>query len=82
LGEKRVGEGVISGDKNIESRGGRVFSIPLLLNFFEVGKEVYNLLHQASALCRISGEIEVRTAWGRIKIPFDKSEKVTISRTS
>ena len=82
LGEKRVGEGMISGDKNIESQGERVFSIPLLLNFFEVGKDVYNLLHQASALCRFSGEIEVRTAWGRIKIPFDRSDKVTISRTS
>ena len=73
---------MISGDKNIESQGESVFSIPLLLNFFEVGKDVYNLLHQASALCRFSGEIEVRTAWGRIKIPFDRSDKVTISRTS
>jgi len=78
---KSVGEGIISGDKNIESGEIRVFSIPFLLSFFEVGKEVYTQLRQTSAPCRFFGEIEVRTAWGYIKIPFDKSDKVTISRS-
>jgi len=81
LAGKSVGEGIISGDKNIGSGEIRVFSIPLLLSFFEVGKEVNTELRQPSALCRFFGDIEVRTAWGRIKIPFDKSDKVTISRS-
>jgi LEA14-like dessication related protein len=82
LGEKAVGEGKISGDKNIESRGEKVFSLQFLFNFFEVGKEVYSILHQTSALSRLAGEIEVRTVWGKVKIPFDKSDRVSISRTS
>jgi len=82
LGGKPVDEGIISGDKNIESGEIRVFSIPFLLDFFEVGKEVYTLLQQPSAPCRFFGEIEVRTAWGDVKIPFDKSGEVVISRFS
>jgi len=77
---KSVGEGIISGDKNIQSGEIRVFSMPFLLSFFEIGKEVYTQLRQTSAPCRFFGEIEVRTAWGYVKIPFDKSDKVTISR--
>ncbi len=82
LAEKPIRVGMISGDKNIESGREKVFSIPLLLNFFEVGKDVYNKLQQSSVLCRFSGKIEVRTVWGKIKIPFSKNEKVAISRTS
>lgn len=80
LGEKPIGEGKISGDKNIKGRTDKVFSLPLLLNFFEVGKDVFNILHQPSALCRFSGELKVRTVWGILNIPFDKSERVSISR--
>jgi LEA14-like dessication related protein len=82
LGGKSVGQGIINGDKNIENGEIRVFSIPFLLDFFEVGKEIHTLLRQPSALCRFFGEIEVKTAWGDIKIPFDKSAKVAISRNS
>ena len=39
LGGKPVGEGIISGDKNIESGEIRIFSLPFLLSFFELGKE-------------------------------------------
>lgn len=80
LGEKPIGEGKISGDKNIKGRTDKVFSLPLLLNFFEVGKDVFNILHQPSALCRFSGELKVRTVWGILNISFDKREIVSISR--
>lgn len=80
LGDKPIGEGRISGDKNINSQGEKLFSLPLLLNFFEVGKDVYNILQQASALCRFSGQLKVRTIWGRLDIPFEKKERITIAR--
>ena len=82
VGEKKVGEGTIAGDKYIQSRGVKVFSLQFLINFFDVGKEVYHILQQASASCRLSGEIEVRTVWGNFKIPFDKRGNATISRDS
>ncbi|MFP4082854.1 MAG: LEA type 2 family protein [Candidatus Aminicenantes bacterium] len=80
LGEKPIGEGRIRGDKNMESRAEKDFSLPLLLNFFEVGRDVYDLLHQPSAVCRFTGELKCRTVWGRVTIPFDKQDKVIISR--
>ena len=80
LGEKKIGEGKINGDKNINSRGEKVFSLPLLLNFFEVGKDVYDILHQPSVPCHFSGELKVRTIWGKLDIPFEKRERVSIAR--
>ncbi len=81
IGESPISEGIISGDKNIGSRGEKVFSLPFLFNFFDVGQNVHDLLRQTSALCRLAGEIEVKTVWGRVKVSFDKAEKVPIVRT-
>jgi len=82
LGEKPVGEGEIAGDKNIETRAEKTFSLPLLLDFFEIGKEVYNILLELSVPCRFSGEMEVTSVWGKIVILFDKSERISLSRVS
>jgi LEA14-like dessication related protein len=80
LGEYQIGEGEISGDKNINSHSEKDFSLPLLLNFFEVSKDVYQLLHQPSSLCHFFGELKVRTIWGALNIPFDEKVEVSISR--
>lgn len=80
LGEYQIGEGEISGDKSINSHSEKDFSLPLLLNFFEVSKDVYQLLHQPSSLCHFFGELKVRTIWGALNIPFDEKEEVSISR--
>lgn len=80
LGGKTIGKDKISGHKNIKSRSNKIFSLPLLLNFFEVSQDVRGILQQTSALCRFSGEIKVRTIWGSLNIPFDKKERISISR--
>jgi LEA14-like dessication related protein len=77
-----VGEGTISGDNNIAKSGQRVFSLPFLLNFYEVGKEVHSVLQQESAGCRISGKIIVQTIWERLTIPFDERGTIKIIRPS
>jgi len=82
LGEKPIGGGEIGGDKNIESLDAKIFSLPLLVEFTNVGKDVYNILHQPSALCRVTGEVVIRTIWGKLEIPFDKSKKIAVSRSS
>lgn len=83
LGDRPIGEErIVWGDKNIEEKGEKVFSLPILLNFFEVGKELYDILHQPAVICEISGEAEVTTSWGRIKLPFEKRGKITLSRAS
>jgi LEA14-like dessication related protein len=79
---QQIEKGLIKGDNNIEGSGEKDFSLQFLLSFFEVGKEMYQVLQQSSASLSIAGEIEVRTAWGRLTIPFNKREDVTISRIS
>jgi LEA14-like dessication related protein len=75
-----IEEGAIPGDKNIEKQGEKRFSLPLLLDFFEVGKEVYDVLDKSSTQMRFSGAMEIQTVWGRLTIPFDKQEVLNITR--
>lgn len=78
LGGFLLSEGYISGDKNIEKHGKKPFSLPILLNFFEVSKDVSSILKQPSAVCQFSGEFDLRTIWGRLTIPFDKIEQIAL----
>jgi LEA14-like dessication related protein len=82
LRDSLISEETVSGGKTVVSHGEQSFSFPTLINFFEVGKEVYTMLQMTSSLCRFTGEIEVKTEWGRVKIPFDQTGRVTIGRTS
>lgn len=80
LGGRPLGNGRIKGDKDMKPHEEKEYSLPLLLNFFEVGKKVYGILHQDSYPCRFTGEIFVKTIWGFLTIPFDKSGEVSITR--
>ncbi len=80
LGGYKIDEGSISGDKDLKNLEEKTYSLPFLLNFFEVGKGVSDVLRQPSTLCHFWGEYKIRTAWGRLTIPFDKKEDITITR--
>lgn len=82
IGDRPVGEGNIGGDKSIPAKGEKAFQLPLLLNFFEVGKDVYAFLQQKTVLCQFSGEIEIQTVWGSLTIPFDVSKNTVIHNPS
>jgi LEA14-like dessication related protein len=75
-----VEKGTIPGDKNIEKQGEKLFSLPLLLDFFDVGKGVYNVLDKPSTQSCFKGDVEVHTVWGRLTIPFDEQGLLTITR--
>ena len=75
-----IEKGNISGDKNIDNQGEKIFSLPLLLNFFDVGREVYDVLDKSSTQCVFSGEVEIQTVWGRLIILFDEQGLLSISR--
>jgi len=78
IGGHEIGKGQIDGDKNIEAYGEKDFSLPMLLNFFEVGKDIYAFLQQTSALCEFSGEVSIQTIWGMITVNYKEQEKVAI----
>ena len=81
IGGHPIGSDHIRGDKSIESHGEKSFSLPLLLNFFEVGKEVYAFLQQDSVPCRFNGEVEIQTVWGGIVVPFDENQLVPVKNS-
>lgn len=81
LGGISIDKGRIRGEKNIQAAGDKEFSLPLLMNFFEVGQEVKAVLQQDTSVCRITGEIESQTVWGRVVFTFDKREKTPINKT-
>ncbi len=81
LGGQLVDAGQIEGDKNIEEKGEKVFTIHLLLNFFDVGKQLYPILQNSDVEAAFSGEIGFLTQWGRMQIPFSINKKLLISKT-
>jgi LEA14-like dessication related protein len=82
FGGKTVSSGTMGEGVNIAQRGEQLFSIPLLLDFFEIGKDIFNWLEQPPVPVSFSGEAAVESVWGRFKIPFNKSEKVAVSKIS
>jgi len=72
FGETMVLKGKIPGDKSVPAKGEKTLSLPFLMDFFEVGKEVYDLLQKPPVPCRLSGEIAINSVWGRLVIAFDK----------
>ena len=73
FGETAILKGEVPGDKSVPARGDKTLSLPFLMDFFEVGKEVYDLLQKPPVPCRFSGEIAVNSVWGRLVIAFDKA---------
>lgn len=73
FGGKKVHEGVLPGDNSIPANGRRDIRVPFLMDFFDLGRDVHDHLHGGRVPCRFSGEIEIQSAWGRLRIPFDTS---------
>jgi len=82
FGERAVREGFVPGDKNIPPKGSKTFSLPFILDFFDEGSELYDLLQKPRLPCRFVGEIEVMSVWGKLLISFDKQAAVPIAKSS
>jgi LEA14-like dessication related protein len=80
--EKTVSAGVIGQSLSIAQRSEQLFSIPLLLDFFEMGKDIYDGLAQPPLPVAFTGEAEVESVWGNFKIPFSKTDKVDVLKIS
>lgn len=72
-------EGVLQGEYFVGSRGEKEFSIPVLLDFFEIGNQFYPILKRPAAECEFSAEVEAGSIWGDLKMAFLKKEKIAIS---
>jgi hypothetical protein len=77
---RTVAEGVIPGGKKIESQAELIFSLSLMLDFFEVGREVFESFQKPSAACLLSGDSQVDSVWGVLKLSFAKKGDIQIIR--
>ena len=80
FGGHLIESGRIPRDKNLPESSERTFTLPLLLNFHEVGRDVYGLLQQGNINVSFIGEIEISSAWGRIVLPIDVRPRLRIDK--
>ncbi len=80
IGGKTVAEGELSGGGRIESRSEKEVSIPLMLDFFELGREFQAVLEQPSVECELFSGLEARTVWAPIKLEVSKKETVAVEK--
>ncbi len=64
----------------VEAKGSKVFSFPLILDFFETGGAVYDGLSASAVDVRVWGEAEITTPWGSWTLSFDRSVKAAVKK--
>jgi LEA14-like dessication related protein len=79
---KRVSEGTTAAGLAVEGRREKEFSIPLLLDFFNLGRVLYDGLLQPPVSVRIAGAVEMETPWGTFPFRLEKSDKAPVIRKS
>jgi len=77
---RTVAEGTIPAGKKIESQAEVAFSLPLMLDFFEVGREIFDIFQKPSAAGLLSGDSRVDSVWGEFKLSFAKKGDIQIIR--
>jgi hypothetical protein len=80
FGGKEVLAGEIIGDKSLPAMGERAFALPFILDFFEAGRDLRDLFQKPEIPGRFSGEMEIQSAWGKLIIPFDKSQSLAVAK--
>lgn len=80
LGGRVVAEGQLKPGERIESRSEKRLSLPLVLDFFELGRELQTVLEQPAAECELVAELEASTVWGEVKFEVSKKEAVALEK--
>ena len=77
---RAIAEGTLAGGKTIESRAELTFSLPLMLDFFEVGREVFEIFQKPSAAGRLSLESRSESTWGVFKLSLAQTADIPFLR--
>jgi LEA14-like dessication related protein len=80
LDGKTAAEGTIRGESKLGPGGEKSFSVPVMLDFFEVGKEYYAIFDKASAAGRLVLKTEADSSWGPFKLELTKDETVKLAK--
>jgi LEA14-like dessication related protein len=80
FGGKEVLAGEVPGDKTLPATGEKAFALPFIVDFFEAGRDLRDLFQKPEIPGRFSGEMEIQSAWGKLVIPFDRSQGLTVAK--
>jgi len=81
IGGKQVARGSLAKEMDLDPLTALPIELPLLIEFFEAGPELYPLLQQSALDCRFSGEVLISMPWGDFAMPFDFGQKIPVKRT-
>ncbi|MDD8020842.1 MAG: hypothetical protein PHU81_06635 [Acidobacteriota bacterium] len=76
LADHLIYQGEIAGDKALEPGGLKTFSLPLMLDFFEMGRELRDNLEKELVPFNLRAEITADSAWGMLPFTLDKSDSI------
>ncbi|HQH61566.1 MAG TPA: hypothetical protein PLW38_07390 [Candidatus Saccharicenans sp.] len=76
LGDRPIYEGSLRGDKALEPGGIRTFKLPLMLDFFEMGRELRDNLERELVPFVLKAEVGADSAWGWLAFNLEKSDTV------
>lgn len=78
VADKVLAAGAMAGSGSIEAKGEQPLSLDMLLDFWEIGKDVSAAFESRTVAVRFQGQVEAGWEWGRIVLPFDRTEKVEV----
>ncbi len=76
LGNRPIYQGSLPGDKALEPGGFKTFQIPLMLDFFEMGRELRDNLENELVPFVLKADIGADSAWGWLAFSLEKSDSV------
>lgn len=76
LGGRAIYQGVIAGDQALEPGGAKSFEIPLMLDFFEMGRDLRDNLEKDSVPFDLKADLTADSAWGPLPFSLEKSAAV------
>jgi hypothetical protein len=81
LDGRTVAEGVVAPGKRIESQGELTLSFPHMLEFFEVGRDVFEIMQKPSPAGELSITARAESIWGEIEVSSVQKGDLPIQRT-
>jgi len=78
LDGKTAAQGAVEGENKLEPGGEKAFRLPVMLDFFEVGKEFYAVFDKPAAACHLGLQATADSGWGPIKISYTKDAQVQL----
>jgi LEA14-like dessication related protein len=70
---RTAAKGTITGENRLDAAGDKAFSLPVMLDFFEVGKEFTAIFDKSAAAVRLSLTATADSIWGPVKLSYTQA---------